>query len=191
MEPTAMTQANAISYDGGPAQEVTGPASDLPGAREPYFLDAGQGRRRAVVTQLNTRLIASEESDGKLTVAMLQGAAEENPLPAHQHEREDHLFFILEGAVRVWVGGLHRLLHPGDCAFLPAGLPHSFRLEGAYNKLLSINTPGGFETFFDQVGEPTDNYVAPTVPVMAPPEKWQQAAAEHDWHAVPNYDFGL
>lgn len=175
MKTSVNTKVNALSYNEGPAVEVTGPATELPGERKPYFLDAGTGPRRNVPPRmLITRMITSKETNGRITVSVLEGRAEEHPLPAHLHEHEDHLFFVLEGRLRVWVGNRHRLLYPGDTAFLPSGLPHSFRMEGAYNKFLSVNTPGGFEKFFDTIGEAADDHVAPYDMVETSEERWKK-----------------
>ena len=191
MESVTKTNANADSWNGGPAREAAGPATELPGRPEPYFLDAGHGHRRTLLRQLTTTIIGTQESGGKFSIVMLEGPADDRPIPAHYHNQEDEFFYVLEGRLRVWVGDRTRVLYPGDSAFLPATVPHSFRMEGTYTKFMGLNSPGGFETFFDVVGVPTDLFMAPSELVTPTEEQWEQAAAEHDWHSVPDYDFGI
>src|SRR5215470_17057680 len=47
--------------------------------------------------------------------------------PPHVHDREDETFYLLQGALTVWVGDQTIYASPGDCAHLPRGIVHSFR----------------------------------------------------------------
>ncbi|MBM3279354.1 MAG: cupin domain-containing protein [Candidatus Handelsmanbacteria bacterium] len=46
---------------------------------------------------------------------------------AHSHADQEQAFYILEGRMEVWVGEQHYLAGPGDCVFLPRGVPHHHR----------------------------------------------------------------
>ncbi|MGP3912526.1 cupin domain-containing protein [Nonomuraea sp. 10N515B] len=47
-------------------------------------------------------------------------------LPQHIHDREDEAFYILEGKIAIDCGDHHWTAGPGDFAFLPRHIPHSF-----------------------------------------------------------------
>jgi mannose-6-phosphate isomerase-like protein (cupin superfamily) len=67
----------------------------------------------------------------------------------HVHEREDELYYILDGEHEFTCGGRTFKLSPGGMVFLPRGIPHAHRrtVPGA-GRLLSMTTPGGLEGFF-------------------------------------------
>ncbi|GGH48398.1 quercetin 2,3-dioxygenase [Microbacterium album] len=181
------------AFRGIVAKENTGPAETLPGERKPFYLDKGHGKKHQLLSQLLTTMISHRETDGKFSVILLQGPASPEPVPAHYHTREDEWTFILEGKVRWWVGDQHRLLFPGDSIYQPANVPHAFKFEGSYNKMLALNVAGGFEDFFDIVATPSNDFVAPPVSDYQAPsrEQWEEAAGKFGWHPVPDYDFGI
>src|SRR5215467_14014780 len=69
--------------------------------------------------------------------------------PPHIHDREDETFYLLQGALTVWVGGQTIHASQGDCAHLPRGVVHSFRNTGSEAaRMLVTATPAGIEKFF-------------------------------------------
>jgi quercetin dioxygenase-like cupin family protein len=48
--------------------------------------------------------------------------------PFHTHPTREELIYVLSGRVEQWVGREHRVLGPGEMAFIPKGEVH-----GAYN----------------------------------------------------------
>ena len=76
--------------------------------------------------------------------------------PMHVHEREEELFYVLEGSLKVFRGSEELILGPGQSGFLPRGVPHTFRVQSNYVRMLTYITPGGFEEFFRQIGRPAE-----------------------------------
>ena len=69
--------------------------------------------------------------------------------PPHVHEREDELFYVLEGEHVFQVGGKEFRLGPGGVAFGPRGVPHAQRrVVPGEGRLLVLTAPGGFDGFF-------------------------------------------
>ncbi|WP_169405678.1 cupin domain-containing protein [Deinococcus apachensis] len=66
--------------------------------------------------------------------------------PPHLHTHEDETFYLLEGEVEFQVGDRRHRATPGDCVFLPRGLPHAFKLRSPTARLLVLLTPGGVRT---------------------------------------------
>jgi mannose-6-phosphate isomerase-like protein (cupin superfamily) len=80
--------------------------------------------------------------------------------PIHVHHREDEIFAIREGEVEFWLDGESMFRKAGDVVFLPRGVPHTFRVLGNRpGRMLTILTPGGFESFFAAVAD--RGYVMP------------------------------
>jgi mannose-6-phosphate isomerase-like protein (cupin superfamily) len=81
---------------------------------------------------------------------------ERHPLDTrlHVHEREDELFYVLEGEHVFQVGEREHRAGPGDLVFAPRGIPHSQRRavprEG---RTLVLTSPGGLEGFFRELAE--------------------------------------
>ena len=75
--------------------------------------------------------------------------------PPHIHDREDETFYVLQGALTIWVGDQTVHASQGDCAHLPRGIVHSFRNTGkeAARMLVTV-TPAGIEKFFEEACYP-------------------------------------
>lgn len=93
--------------------------------------------------------------------------------PLHIHRNEDESMLVLEGEYRIQAGDAFHDAHPGDFAFFPRGLAHTYaRVSEAPGRMLILTTPGGYEAFFRDV----DGLCAkgqPSVPELT------QVAARH------------
>lgn len=92
-------------------------------------------------------LISSADSKGKIAVFDFIAVKGYEP-PLHVHKHEDEAFFILDGAIRFFVG--NRVVDGayGDYIQLPRGLPHRFEVLSPTARFLMILTPAPFENFF-------------------------------------------
>jgi quercetin dioxygenase-like cupin family protein len=88
--------------------------------------------------------------------------------PYHVHRAEDETFYVLEGELE-FISGERRLVGgPGSYVFLPRDIPHGFRVVGTSPaRFLILVTPGGFEGFVMDMGQPAS---ALTLPVPSPPD---------------------
>jgi mannose-6-phosphate isomerase-like protein (cupin superfamily) len=74
--------------------------------------------------------------------------------PVHRHGREDQTVYVLTGGITAWLDGEERSVKAGELVHLPRGRSHAFRVDEDGTRLLEINTPGGFEEFHAEVGQP-------------------------------------
>src|SRR5205823_11800619 len=74
--------------------------------------------------------------------------------PVHRHLVDDETFFVLEGELRVEVGGQAHAAGAGAVAFLPPQLPHAFVVTSPQVRYLTLHTPAGFDGFTVAVGTP-------------------------------------
>jgi len=94
------------------------------------------------------RMIAGTDATAG-TLSVLQIEADDGYVAAlHRHRNEDELFLVLDGAMRVQVGPDAWDVRVGQAAFLPRGVPHSFRISSDGSRLLHISTPGGLDAYF-------------------------------------------
>lgn len=62
--------------------------------------------------------------------------------PPHVHHRSDEAFCVLGGRLEVLVGGVRRVLQPGEHVTVPAGTTHTFAtVDAAGAQVLAVMTP--------------------------------------------------
>ena len=72
----------------------------------------------------------------------------------HVHEREDELFYVLEGEHVFTVGDTEHHAGPGDLVFAPRGVPHAQRrLVPRTGRTLVLTAPAGLEGFFRELAD--------------------------------------
>lgn len=150
----------------------------LPGRPVPFFLEDGDGERAKLFDSVVTVLLSADETEGQFGVFTTR-QPKGDLIVAHSHEDVHEIFYVVEGAARVFLehpDGRQesKLLRPGDFGYVPAGIVHSYRTEGEYNKILGVST-GGFERFFQALGDLTEERDVPTVPFVPSPDRMRQA----------------
>jgi quercetin dioxygenase-like cupin family protein len=74
--------------------------------------------------------------------------------PVHTHSNEDEWTYVLEGEVGLEVGEQVLVARPGSLVLKPRGVPHAFwNAADEPARMLEVVTPGGFETYFEEIGE--------------------------------------
>jgi mannose-6-phosphate isomerase-like protein (cupin superfamily) len=105
--------------------------------------------------------------------------------PLHVHHREDEAFYVLEGRVTFFCNGTTLEAEPGAFVFFPRDLAHRFRVaDGGPARMLQLNTPGGFEQFHGDMGEPARARALPE-PSAADIAKLQQLATRYGFELLP------
>jgi len=98
-------------------------------------------------------LIRGEHTDDYFALLHSITAPGEGP-PMHLHHREDETYHILDGEYEFRVADTTILAGRGDTVYGPRSIPHTYRNIGKHPaKMLVLLTPGGFERFFERVGE--------------------------------------
>lgn len=91
-------------------------------------------------------LCDGDATGGAMSVIDWQGGAGFSP-PLHGHRGEDTAMLVLDGMLTVRIGDAEQLCGPGDLAWLPRDVPHSFRIDSETARYLEMITPAGFENF--------------------------------------------
>lgn len=74
--------------------------------------------------------------------------------PAHIHEHEDEITYVIEGALEVTVGDEVKVVRAGESIFKPRNVAHAFAIADERPvRFLETITPSGFERYFHAVGE--------------------------------------
>jgi len=97
----------------------------------------------------------STGTSGKFALLEMEGGPGGEP-PLHVHRNEDEFFYVLEGALKVRRGDQEITLQAGESAFLPRNIAHTFKVMSPHVRFLNYITPGGFEEYFRDLGQPVD-----------------------------------
>jgi mannose-6-phosphate isomerase-like protein (cupin superfamily) len=132
---------------------------------EPVVLAAGEGERIWFTNAAMTIKATAETTDGHLCLVESEAPAGHGP-PLHVHHEEHEAFYILEGEMEIVCGSDRYTASKGAFAFLPRGVPHTFRVTaGSPARFLTLAVPGGLEGFFREAGRPAEG---PGLPPEAP-----------------------
>jgi quercetin 2,3-dioxygenase len=163
----------------------------LPGRPEAFFLKRGEGEHAMLFTDLFTVLLSGDETEGQFGV-FTSDAPKGQLIPAHSHADTHETFYVIEGKVRVYIQDRDgtkksQLLEPGDFGFVPSGLAHAYQIEQDA-RVMGVAT-GGFERFFQQMGQPTDHGTAQQPPFIPDFPRMQAAAQQHNMQFMPDFDW--
>ncbi|CAN5213245.1 cupin domain-containing protein [soil metagenome] len=101
--------------------------------------------------------------------------------PAHVHEREDELSYVIEGELGVRIGDEERVVPAGAYVGKPRGVPHAFwnKSEGPA-RLIELIAPAGFERYFAELAELFADGAPPPERIAALRERYGLRAV--DWN---------
>jgi len=146
---------------------------------DPISLHQDDGEARWVVGMLVIFKATSETTGGRVAVVDHLAPQGAGP-PLHVHTREDEWFYIIDGAVRFWVGGQVIEAKAGSFVYGPRNVPHTFLVTSPLARFLVVAEPAGFEAFLRKISEPARALTVPPVEVVAPPpERMIAIAAEY------------
>ncbi|SNY47665.1 cupin domain-containing protein [Paractinoplanes atraurantiacus] len=123
---------------------------------------------------VRTRLGATDTDGGFAILEHTGGRGYGSPV--HLHDNDEETFLVLDGTLRVEVGGDVRSVGSGGLALLPRGLAHGFVVTSSEARFLTVHTPSGFDRFVTEVGVAPE-YAADTAPLS--PEELTRVAAGH------------
>jgi quercetin dioxygenase-like cupin family protein len=120
-----------------------------------------EGQATWALGSLFQQLASGAETGGAFGLAQVtQPAGTATPL--HLHTREAEAFYLLDGTMTYRAGDQTYQLSPGSFLYLPAGLPHAFRVTGTSPaRFLAIVAPGGLMDLYDEVGRPAAQHQLP------------------------------
>lgn len=116
-------------------------------------------------TRVAIRVPSDEGVDGICVVEHWMPPGEAPPF--HIHHREDEIFHVIEGRLRIRIAGRDILAGPGDTVLAPKGIPHGFRVESAQGaRCLTVTCGRDFESLLRETGRPVRG---PGLPPATPP----------------------
>ena len=96
--------------------------------------------------------LSSEDTGGACTIFEMNALPRSGPF-FHVHHREDEWYYVLDGKFLFKAGSEEHNLVTGGSIWLPRGIPNVWaNTEIKDGKLILMCQPGGFEKFFDEMG---------------------------------------
>jgi quercetin dioxygenase-like cupin family protein len=143
----------------------------------PSVVAAGDGERIWFTNAEMTVKATAESTDGQLSLMETQAPEGHGP-PLHIHHEEHECFYVLAGELEVLCGEERYQAGPGAFAFLPSGIPHTFKVTSGPARFLTFGVPGGLDGFFREAGRPAAGLGLPPV---EPPDiaRLAQVAAKY------------
>jgi mannose-6-phosphate isomerase-like protein (cupin superfamily) len=111
--------------------------------------------KNVTLTSIGGRfMIWSEESGGGFSLVEHPIPPRGLAAPLHRHAREDEYSYVLEGRMGAQLGDDVVFANAGDLVFKPRGQWHTFWNAGdSPCRILEIISPGGFEHYFEELGD--------------------------------------
>jgi mannose-6-phosphate isomerase-like protein (cupin superfamily) len=99
--------------------------------------------------------LSTQSNNNRLLIANMEMRAGEEP-PRHLHEKEDEVFILLEGSIKVFRGDEIFEAHAGDLVWLPRMVPHHYQLLTEKIKAIFLATPGHIGGYFNELSQEAD-----------------------------------
>ena len=134
-----------------------------------FSLPARTGNMVAVLGDLYTFLVSTEETNGAFA-ALEKIIRPENGPPPHIHHGNDETLYVMEGTFSFLVGDQIVKAETGTYVYVPRGTVHTFQNIGmSAGRLLVTITPSGFEKYFEVIGTPVSS-LAEAFAIQAEPD---------------------
>ena len=112
---------------------------------------AGDGAQLSFMGMELIWKVTSEMSGGSLC-SFVQVAPPGTGVPLHIHHRDDEMFFVINGELRMQIGEEAFDVAAGDTVVLPKGKPHAFRVAGDREArvlmTLALSADSDYESMF-------------------------------------------
>jgi Mannose-6-phosphate isomerase len=122
------------------------------GAGAAFILRPGEGRPIDLGGFRMSVKATHEQTNGRFTLLEAEEPAGFGP-PLHVHRDAAEAFYVLEGEYIIFLDGREASCPAGSFIFIPAGMPHGFRVGGVASRKLNLYTPAAMVGYFDEVAD--------------------------------------
>jgi mannose-6-phosphate isomerase-like protein (cupin superfamily) len=115
-----------------------------------YVLRPGEGREIDLGAFSMSVKAAGEQTDGAFTLLEADEPPGFGP-PLHIHHDAAEAFYVLEGEYVIFLEDAEEVCPAGSFIFIPAGVPHGFRVGGVPSRKLNLYAPAAMTGYFDDL----------------------------------------
>jgi mannose-6-phosphate isomerase-like protein (cupin superfamily) len=123
-------------------------------AREAFVLRPGEGRPIDLGGFQMCVKAAGGQTGEAFSLLEADEPADFGP-PLHIHHDAAEAFNVLEGGYIIFLDGRELSCPAGSFIFIPAGIPHGFRVGSMASRKLNLYTPGAMVGYFDELSDAT------------------------------------
>lgn len=141
-----------------------------------YVLRPGEGRRIDLGGFSMLVKATDEQTDGMFTMLEAAEPPSFGP-PLHIHHGIAEAFYVLEGEYLIFLDGEEFRCPAGSFIFIPAEIPHGFRVGNAASRKLNLYLPAAMVGYFDDLSDALTKD-------EADPERLSAIAARHSMEVI-------
>ena len=119
-----------------------------------YVLRPGEGRSIDLGGFRMSVKATDEQTSGAFSLLEADEPAGFGP-PLHIHRDAAEAFYVIEGEYVIFLDDREFVCPAGSFIFIPAGLPHGFRVGSVASRKLNLYTPAAMVGYFDDVAAAT------------------------------------
>jgi mannose-6-phosphate isomerase-like protein (cupin superfamily) len=119
---------------------------------QPIVLRPGDGRSIDLGGFQMTVKATTELTDGAFTLLEADEPPNFGP-PLHIHREVGEAFYVLAGEYHIFIRGDEFACPAGSFIYIPAGVPHGFRVGSEASRKLNLYAPAGMVGYFDELSE--------------------------------------
>jgi mannose-6-phosphate isomerase-like protein (cupin superfamily) len=117
-----------------------------------FVLKPGEGRPIDLGGFRMSVKATDDQTNGAFTLLEAQEPAGFGP-PIHIHRDAAEAFYVLEGEYIIFLDGREASCPAGSFIFIPAGMPHGFRVGDVASRKLNLYAPAAMVGYFDEVAD--------------------------------------
>ena len=119
-----------------------------------FVLRPGEGRSIDLGGFRMSVKATHDETNGAFSLLEAQEPPGFGP-PLHIHRDAAEAFYVLEGEYVIFLDGREASCPAGSFIFIPAGVPHGFRVGDVPSRKLNLYTPAAMIGYFDELVDAT------------------------------------
>jgi len=122
----------------------------MPSELRPFILRPGEGRTIDLGNFQVSVKASAEQTEGAFTLLEADEPPGFGP-PMHVHRDASEAFYVLAGEYIIFLGGEEFACPAGSFIFIPAGVPHGFRVGAVPSQKLNLYSPAAMIGYFDEL----------------------------------------
>ena len=115
-----------------------------------FVLRPGEGRDIDMGNFRMSLKAAGEDTENAFSLLEAEEPAHFGP-PMHIHHDAAEAFYVVSGEYRIFIEDEESVCPAGSFIYIPAGVPHGFRVGAVPSRKLNIYTPAAMVGYFDEL----------------------------------------